>query len=691
LRPRTRTSRFARFAAAAAVASLVASVSIASAAPAQTAGETGPAGSTTTPPEPTAGVSLVRQPAWIAPGGVEIMSLHLDNPELATNPDAAVEVTVHSSVSSRTEFNRAVSGEELGGTLSRLTFPLAEAQLNPRDQFLVGFGLSGSDAQPQVGIDSPGVYPVEVGVIGTEADHSPFVTWMVVIDEQTARSSQPLRVSWIWQLGSPPLELPSGGFDPERLAPMKPGGRLDELAKLLARAGDFPLTLGVGPEMLQGWADAAHTDPALQTGVARVRRAIQQPAIQLLPEPYVPIAGPTIEAEGLGGHLPDEYVEGSDTIDAVTGEIPDPRTALVDPINEPTVARLTQMLVGRFVVRDGALAPVPEARTPAQPFVLTTSSGSSTPAVASDSLLEFLLASPGPPALRAQRVMAALAEIAYEAPSQARGVVLAMPAEWDPQSGAVAILLRELARNPLVKPATLDTLFSDVAPAETEDGAPLRRQIAPAASPTDLPLQASEYEAAEQQLAAYQTIVGRTDPSVAAGERSLLLALSTAQSRDEALAYLDVIGQRLDALTGGVTTTAKAITLTARRASLPLSFVNNTGRDDIRVRVHLESPKLIFPKGPDVIMTLPIGHSTAPDGTFPVIARASGTFAMTITLESADGSLAFGPPTRVTIRSAVFSGIGIALTLGALVFLAGWWGNHFWRSRRARKRATLAP
>jgi len=35
----------------------------------------------------------------------------------------------------------------------------------------------------------------------------------------------------------------------------------------------------------------------------------------------------------------------------------------------------------------------------------------------------------------------------------------------------------------------------------------------------------------------------------------------------------------------------------------------------------------------------------------------------------------------------VFSGIGIALTLSALRFLAGWWGNHFLRTRRARRRA----
>jgi hypothetical protein len=664
--------------------------------PAGAANETGTTdGSAPTPvapPAPKPGVSLVSQPGWIEPDGVEIMSLHLDDPGLAHNPDAEVEVTIHSSMSARSDFARAVSGDELGGTLSRLTYPLSEARLNRRNQFLVGFGLGGSDAQPQVGIDSPGVYPVEVGIIGTEADHATFTTWMVVIDKDAASGSEPLRVSWIWQLSSPPLELPAGGLDEDRLAAMKPGGRLDKLAKLLARAGDFPLTLGIGPEMLQSWAAAAQSQPALQTGVARVRKAAQQRSVQLLPEPYVPIAGPTIEAEGLGGHLPDEYVKGSDTTNAVTGEIPDPRTALVDPVDEQTTSRLTQMLVGRFVVRDTALAAIPESRTPAQPFVLTTSTGS-TPAVATDTLLELLLASPGTPALRAQRVLAALAEIAYEAPSQARGVVLAMPADWNPEAGAVAILLRELAHDPLVKPATLDTLFSVVAAAETEAGARLQRRLAPAAAPTDLPLQASEYEAAEQELAAYQTIIDKDDPTVTAGERELLLALSTENSRREALAYLATIKQRLDALTGGISTTAKAITLTARRANLPLSFVNNTGRDNVRVRVHLDSPKLIFPKGNDVVITLPAGHWTAPTdrlAPFPVIARASGTFAMTITLESADGSLPLGPPTRVTIRSAVFSGIGIALTLGALVFLAGWWGNHFWRSRRARRRATLA-
>jgi hypothetical protein len=285
--------------------------------------------------------------------------------------------------------------------------------------------------------------------------------------------------------------------------------------------------------------------------------------------------------------------------------------------------------------------------------------------------------------------MAALAEIAYEAPSTARGVVLAMPTNWSPDGASVANLLHNLTRDPLVRPATLDTLFQEVSAAET-DGVPLQRRLAPLPPNHDLPLDAGSYATAQRELAAYGTMVGHNDPTVGQGQRELLLALSTDNTPEEAQAYLATIRGRLDALTGGIYTTAKTLTLTARRASLPLSFVNNTGRAGIHVRVHLESPKLIFPKGQDVVMTLPLGHSTAARGQFPVIARASGTFAMTITLESADGSLRLGQPTRVTIRSAVFSGIGIALTLGALVFLAGWWGNHFWRTRRARRRALAA-
>jgi hypothetical protein len=41
------------------------------------------------------------------------------------------------------------------------------------------------------------------------------------------------------------------------------------------------------------------------------------------------------------------------------------------------------------------------------------------------------------------------------------------------------------------------------------------------------------------------------------------------------------------------------------------------------------------------------------------------------------------------VRSTVFSSIGVVLTVGALLFLAIWWGNHIWRSRRKRRAALV--
>ena len=672
-----------------AFAVLAAAMTLASApAAARAATTTTDSGATTTttttkPPDPTApGVSLVTQPPWIALQGVEVLGLHLDDPAIATADDPAVEITVHRSVTSRTEFNRAVSGDELPGVRARLRYPLSALGVNAGGDFGIAFGLSGSGAERAVAVDEPGVYPVEVGVVGAGDDRSTFVTWMVVVDPDNNNGIQPLRVAWIWQLVSSPLERADGSLNASTLAEMQRGARLDRIATLLLRARDFPLTLGIGPETITSWTAQSRTNPALRRGTSRVRLAVRRESIQLGPEPYVPIEGPTIESEHLGDHVPDEYVAGSNAIEAATGEIPDPRTAFEHPVDDETVRRLTQLLVGRFVVRDTALEPVDQPRTPAQPFALSTGT-ESVPAVATDSGLEHLLNSEGPPALRAQRALAALAEIAYEAPSQARGVVLAMPANWKPDLATVTLLLRTLADHPLVKPVSLDDLFAEVLP-EQRDGVPLQRTLTPIATSGARPLLASEYDDAARALRAYQAMVGADDPSVAAGQHALLLSLSTAQSRADALAQLATIHENLRALTSGITTRSKSLTLTARRAELPLSFQNDTKRDGIHVRVHLDSPKLIFPDGPDVDLRLPIGHYTT---LIAVEARASGTFTMTVTLESADGSVELGPPTRVTIRSAVFSGIGIAITIGALLFLAGWWGNHFRRSRRGRRRA----
>lgn len=73
-----------------------------------------------------------------------------------------------------------------------------------------------------------------------------------------------------------------------------------------------------------------------------------------------------------------------------------------------------------------------------------------------------------------------------------------------------------------------------------------------------------------------------------------------------------------------------------------------------------------------------------------VRARASGTFSLRAALLVPGG----GPGlvrTQYTIRSTVFSGAGVLLSIGAGVFLLLWWGRHWRTVRRARRLVDPLP
>jgi hypothetical protein len=61
---------------------------------------------------------------------------------------------------------------------------------------------------------------------------------------------------------------------------------------------------------------------------------------------------------------------------------------------------------------------------------------------------------------------------------------------------------------------------------------------------------------------------------------------------------------------------------------------------------------------------------------------------MRVTLTTADDQFTIAT-TEMTVRSTAFSSIGLFLTIGALAFLAFWWGNHIRRSRRGRRADAL--
>ena len=65
--------------------------------------------------------------------------------------------------------------------------------------------------------------------------------------------------------------------------------------------------------------------------------------------------------------------------------------------------------------------------------------------------------------------------------------------------------------------------------------------------------------------------------------------------------------------------------------------------------------------------------------------RAPGTLPVTVDV-STEGGLPI-ETTRLSVRSSVVSGVGIVLMIGAVAFLALWWGWDIHRRRKRRVRA----
>ena len=182
-------------------------------------------------------------------------------------------------------------------------------------------------------------------------------------------------------------------------------------------------------------------------------------------------------------------------------------------------------------------------------------------------------------------------------------------------------------------------------------------------------------------------MIGPRDPLVEQLRHQLLLTPATrfpdtgpAASR----VRLATIAAGVGSVAGGVTTPAsRTVQLTARRAPIPISIENESGRS-VRIRISLESQKLQFPNGAEQTVELAPGNTTT---TFDVEARTSGTFPVLMTMSSPDRSLDL-QRARYTVRSSAVSGVGLLLTSGAALFLAAWWLLHWRRSRRSQAART---
>ncbi|HLM18268.1 MAG TPA: DUF6049 family protein, partial [Acidimicrobiia bacterium] len=340
-----------------------------------------------------------------------------------------------------------------------------------------------------------------------------------------------------------------------------------------------------------------------------------------------------------------------------------------------------------------ALMPITEKYTPAHPYKMQTAAGDDSTAVtvlATDDGFEHFLTGDQPPALRAAHLLAGLAVVAGEQPSISRGIAIANPVQWDADDAFVGAVLAGLRANPLLHATTVEGLLQAVPVATVDDepdAAPVYRQLAPYAPPRP-PVTSTQYARGVASRDAVARLVKSTsDPRVQNADRALATSVAAAWTnppgRSRARDLLTSIKGSVDNYLKQVEVQPKStVTITSSKAEIPISFRNNSD-DDIAVHVQLQSDRLLFPDGATRDITLPANHNTTV--RVAVETRGSGTTPVTMNVTTHDG-LAIGGPTTIEVRSSFVSGVGIFLTVAAIVFLVLWWGWDIHRRRKKRAR-----
>jgi hypothetical protein len=669
-----------------AIATLALGVALAPGAPAAP-----PAAGTGPEPALTLTLTLTKQDAWTPIGGD--LRLEVRIPDALADPDASLNLVAYQPVAGRTAYERVLQNQGPGSVLDQVIIPVADlpAGADGARAVTVGVESGGAERDPfRLSLRRPGVYPLEVEILdGAERSRGSFLTMVVAVAADITGAAVPidtrLGVAWTWPLSAGPSTLPSGLPDPTVTRALRPSGRLGRQSVAITRAGDVPITLVPGPETLEAWVRQGATDPAIARGAAAVEDAAGRD--QVVTGTYVPTNLPSLLAAGLGSAVDAQLVRGDATLGRILATRPDVRTALADPVDASSLARLRAGGVDHVVVDAAALAPSGRP-IPTRPFVLqpppSLVPSGSVSAVAGDAAIEELLGVDGAPALRAQRVLAALSVIAFEDPRNPRAITVVNPPDLDPPVTLLDALLTGLRGNPLLAPMTVDEVFALVPAETTANGATVTRQLA-AYAPPPPPVSTLTYGAARLRLDAFRSLAGPADPVVVRGERSLLVCQSAtfvgARGTLRAHATVKSIDRSIDRFLAHIRVPRPStITLTSRSGEIPLTFRNDTGKT-IDVFLELASAKLTFPEGATRTLRLPTRSTTL---RVPVEARTSGTFPLQLTVTSADGALSVANST-FRVRSTAVSTVGIVLMVGAVVFLVAWWGVHIRRNRRARR------
>ena len=625
------------------------------------------------------GIAIASRSPWVGAEG----TLRIDLATTGPVDPYLVQLRVHGAVDSMEDLEESVDGNP-GPTLYRMPeLPVGFLASQPDGSRRLELAVSDTESAPfTLRLRQPGIYPVTIELEDEAGEVVDSISTPLV---RLGTPDDPLPapdLALVVRLAAAPSIGPEGRrpLDDDELS------RLRRLAALLDATGPeggetAGLTVAASPDTLD--ALAASDDPRATAVLDSLAQAGDDRTA--LASPYVPLDVGALDDAGLEAFLPPLHAAGVDVLEDRLGPELD-RTVWDsgDGLDDAAADLLADLGVQHVLV---------DAASPA-----ATGSPAAERALVDAGPLELPAIDPLDAIVVDAATATSLAERATDRSDAAHLALAELILRDDGAESTVALVVDDVAEDSVL--ARLLPLLAD--PSSPVDVGP----VVPGTFGDDDALGEDDPEAPELELDAargsgdrsglrdvaetvgnawvavdiFDRLVGAE--SARASELRLRIATSLARGldREERAALLETVSETTRSTFDGVTLAGQTdVNLTSRRGTLPL-VVRNDNPFPVQVVVRVRSERLRFPQGDrfeidvaEELIRLDV----------PVESRATGSVPTFVEVLTPDEGLVLDER-RLDVRSTAVSGVGLAISLGALLVLLVWWVRTWRRSRTAR-------
>jgi hypothetical protein len=625
--------------------------------------------SSTTPAAPAVRL-LTQSPFLHSSGGVLRLVLTRSGPLAAANPDATVQLTLFARLTTRFGLEGALGSPgpqvPIDSTRALQAHCLASARTV---RVLAGIAPTGGPikvptqcggAAPVLELDCAigcdGVYPLQITARGGGTVDS-----LVTLVTIAANSSTPLHVAWML-----------------RVAGRRHGlGASSAAMAAVASHPRVPVTVDA-----QGIA-IAHglTEPGGPSAAAILGAAVTSRVHELIAESYVPADLGALFASNLHTEVAGQFALSDLALrDAGITAAEDHSVTFGSGPQTPTsVQAIASAGVHRLVLNGSALEADPtDLLTWGAAFNVLGATGT-VAALASDTELSTLSDQAArDPGLVANQLLGELAFLHFEQPNlaQPRVVVVVTNATAQVTGSFVDDVLAGLTANPVLLPVTVSGAFASD-PVGANGFPDVRGLLDGPSQPWPAAIVKTIRFLRTTTVALGTAVTGGATPIPAID--GMLLEAERPLTTQRRATLLTRVHQALKDQLGYFRIYSGPITLTSSGATTIPITVLSSAPYSVQGVLELSSPRITF-RHPSLPFVL---NSSVNSVRVPARALVNGDLPLSVKLIAPDGNIVLARA-MITVRVTGFSGVGLALTVLAVVVLAAWWIRTHRRRRAAR-------